>query len=194
MANFTKTVIFGGSLVVGASALIYWGSQEGYRLWQSNTECSASIAVLDRETLPPIELSPRTPPDGYQLYRNEQYRFSVFHKKERVVTEYREANGGMTVTFQNPVTLNGFQIFIVPYNEDHITDSRFRADIRTWVIEGTTTVSLDGICATSFLSKSVAIGETREVWAIHNGFLYEITTFRDLDETVETILSSWRFL
>jgi hypothetical protein len=186
------------ALIAGGVYFAYQNKGDTLASWTTNTAdepvCEESGAVLDRSSLPPITLPPRTPPEGYSLYRNEEYRFSVFHKTQRIATEYREANGGFTVVFQNPETGRGFQVFIVPYTKDHITESRFKADIRTGVIEASSTIPLDGICATTFLSKSIAIGETREVWAIHNGYLYEITTFRELDEVMQQVVDSWRFL
>ena len=38
------------------------------------------------------------------------------------------------------------------------------------------------------------IGHTREVWFIHNGFLYEVTTYKEIDEWLGSIMQTWKFI
>jgi hypothetical protein len=38
------------------------------------------------------------------------------------------------------------------------------------------------------------IGQTYEVWFIRDHFLYEITTYKELEPWLKEILSTWRFI
>jgi hypothetical protein len=40
---------------------------------------------------------------------------------------------------------------------------------------------IDGAGSIEFLSNAPRLNDTREVWFIHGGFLYEITTYKELD-------------
>jgi hypothetical protein len=35
-----------------------------------------------------------------------------------------------------------------------------------------------------FFGSNSAMGDTREIWFIHGGFLYEVTTYKELDTCV----------
>ena len=37
------------------------------------------------------------------------------------------------------------------------------------------------------------MGDTREVWFIHGGFLYEVTTYKQLDSWLAPIMQTWQF-
>jgi hypothetical protein len=37
------------------------------------------------------------------------------------------------------------------------------------------------------------MGDTREVWFIKGGFLYEVTTYKQLDTWLAQILQTWQF-
>jgi hypothetical protein len=38
------------------------------------------------------------------------------------------------------------------------------------------------------------IGDTREVWFIRGGFLYEVATYKELEPWLTEIMSTWKFL
>jgi hypothetical protein len=37
------------------------------------------------------------------------------------------------------------------------------------------------------------VGQTREIWFIHNHFLFEVMTYKELDSWLNQILATWRF-
>ena len=37
------------------------------------------------------------------------------------------------------------------------------------------------------------MGDTREIWFIHAGLLYEVTTYKQLDSWLVPILQTWQF-
>ena len=133
------------------------------------------------------------PPAGMREYKSILFRFSLFYPNDLLVTEYGEGSG-TTIAFENAADSKSFQIFIVPYKENQISSERFKMDVPSGVMEYPVDIMLSGARATMFYSKNDAMGETREVWFIKNGFLYEVMTFARLDTWLALILATWRFL
>ena len=140
------------------------------------------------------EAPARIPPAGWHEYRSERYILSLFYPENIRVEEYDEGGGATTITFQDTSSGQGFQIFIVPYNESLITEERFYADVPSGVRENVEDTTLDGVRAVTFNSLDERLGETREIWVIRNGYLYEITTFKGVGTWFALIIQSWRFL
>jgi hypothetical protein len=142
-----------------------------------------------------VPLSPaRTPPSGAKDYRNERYRFELFYPPNLSVNEFDEGKGAMTITFQNPVDAQGFQIFIMPYGERQVSTARFKQDVPSGVAKEVMNIQIDGAQGTAFKSKDSFLGDTREVWFIHNGYLFELTTPLSLDSWLSSIMTTWKFI
>lgn len=133
-------------------------------------------------------------PFEFREYRNARYRFSLLYPRDLAVKEIDEGGGATTVTFENPGLAKGFQIFIVPYEGTQITEEQFLKDVPSGVREDVFDFYLNGILASTFFSTNAILGETREVWFVHQGYLYEITTLRDLSNWLAPILETWRFI
>jgi hypothetical protein len=143
-----------------------------------------------------VEVAPRvfpTPAPGQALYQSMLYRFRLLYPQVMVVKEYSDGDG-TTVVFEEPQSGAGFQIFIIPYSEAQITEERFKKDVPSGVMESPEDVLVDGMRARAFNSSDQLVGETREVWFLHNGFLYEVTTHRSLKEVLSNILATWQFI
>jgi hypothetical protein len=54
--------------------------------------------------------------------------------------------------------------------------------------------SLDGSRGVAFHGFDAKIGQTYEVWFIRDHFLYEITTYKELEPWLNEIVSTWRFI
>ena len=135
----------------------------------------------------------RYAPDGWQEYQNTAYNFSLFYPQELVTKEYLEENNAATITFQNAEKGIGFQIFIVPYSEQQISEDRFKKDIPSGVRTNLSDIMVDGATGVAFYSRDYFLGDTREAWFIRSGFLYEVTTLRSFESTLLDILQSWKF-
>ena len=132
-------------------------------------------------------------PAGTMPYKNLLLHFFLFYPDDLQKKEYTGGSDS-TITFNNAETGRGFQIFVVPYSEDRIVPEQFKKDLPSGVIEDPVEILIDGAPAIMFYSKDAVMGDTREVWFIKNGFLYEVTTYRDLDAWLSAIMQSWRFL
>lgn len=146
---------------------------------------SASDSVITTAT---------TPPAGTKEYRSATYHFSLFYPHYLKVEERSEGGGATTITFQNVEKAEGFQIFIVPYGELQVSEGRFRQDVSSGVRESVMNITVDGATGAAFYSKNAALGDTREVWVVRGGFLYEITTLRPLDTWLDEIIKTWEFV
>jgi hypothetical protein len=131
----------------------------------------------------------------YNVYKNSRYGFSVEFPKELNVKEFDEDEDGETILFQKENEKEGFQIFISPYEGDFpLTKDQILKDVPSVSLEDMQEVIIgDGTRALIFWTEDERVGKTREVWFSHNGDLYEITTYADLDLWLAKILSSWRF-
>jgi hypothetical protein len=153
----------------------------------------AQTATSTNEATRPLEPR-RTPPKGYKEYYSEAYRFALMYPDTLKVAEYDEGGGALTVIFQDLEAGQGFQIFIVPYRLPQVTQERFVKDVPSGVRAQAKDILLDGVAATAFLSKNDFLGETREVWGINNGYLYEVTAPKALDQWLDRIMQTWNYL
>lgn len=182
-AVIVLALIFGG-------AAIYWSYDLPLRSPKTGVDETASSTSPTQDTL----ALPRTPPAGYREYRNEQYRFAFFYPDSFAVDEFDEGGGARTITVQNAQTAQGFQIFITPYGEPHVSEERFRQDEPSGVRKNPKDILIDGATAASFYSTNPDLGETAEIWFIHGGYLYEVTTLAPLAPWLSEIMATWKFI
>ena len=150
--------------------------------------------VRNTSALSPKTETERQPPDGWYEYRNGRYIFSLFYPEGIAVEEFDEGKGAKTFVFENKEDGLGFQIFVVPYGEEKISDSRFLLDVPSGIRENPSSFYIDGVVATSFYSKNIALGDTWEVWFVYKGFLYEVTTIREQEFWLSEIMKTWLFI
>lgn len=134
----------------------------------------------------------RVPPAGQKLYHDNDFYFSFFYPQELSINETHNGTG-TTLVFQSINPAEGFQIYIIPYREQQITEQRFKMDEPSGVRTNVTNGLVAGAQAVAFYSTSAALGDTYEVWFIHNGFLYEVTTLKALDTWLQAIMITWEF-
>jgi hypothetical protein len=133
-------------------------------------------------------------PPGRQEYSNKKYQFSLSHPENLRIMEFDEGGGAMTVTFQNEAEGKGLQIFIVPYTGGQVSEDQFKQDVPSGVRNDLKEVTIDGATGASFYSTNALLGETAEIWFIHGGYLFEVTSLKPLDEWLDTIMETWQFI
>lgn len=146
------------------------------------------------KTLTSPLMGPRTPPPGYLEYRNTKYRFSLFYPNILTVKSYDEGDGATTIAFQDIKTAQGFQVFVMPYSARQVSTERFHKDEPSGVMKGPKNVSIDGVAATSFYGSNEMLGDTAEIWFIHDGYLFETTAPKPLASWFSQIMTTWSFL
>lgn len=169
-----------------------------FLFWQFRPQGNATVDNLP--ILPGVDSTvlskypPREVPPGYKEFRSDVYVFSLLYPQDFDVRVEDEGGGASTILFENKKTIDGFQIFIVPFGGSQITDDRFKKDIPSGVRKSIQNVKIDGATGASFYSTDASLGETAEVWFIHGGYLYEVNTFKDLDIWLSNILATLKFL
>jgi len=127
------------------------------------------------------------------------YGFSLNFSSDMKNSNFVEGEGEQ-ILFQDD-TGKWFQIYITPWDEgDNLSVSRIKEDLPNLPIENPQEVILgheqkDGVGprALIFWSRQDGLGETREVWFVQQGFLYQITTFKRLDTFLAETLATLTF-
>ena len=131
----------------------------------------------------------------YKEYRSNEYHFSIQYPSDIPPQESHDLGHTMTLDFQQGAGEKGFEIYVAPVSGNEITQEQFLRDEPSGVRQDPTTISVDGTQALAFHGFNAAIGQTYEVWFIHGPFLYEITTYKELETGFNNkILSTWRFI
>lgn len=165
-----------------------------FKIQQSGTS-NISLATSSA-ALPASVALPSTPqaPAGMSEYQSRQYHLALFYPSDLAVKEFNEGGGAATVTFQNPRTIKGFQIFIVPYTKSQISIEQFKKDEPSGVRENLKDITIAGAPGAAFYSKNTTLGSTYEIWFIKNDFLYEITAPKSLEGWLGEVLQTWQFI
>lgn len=133
-------------------------------------------------------------PTGTKEYCNRAYHFSLLYPQELEVTEHDEGHGAYTITFEDAYDQRGFQIFIVSYAGEQISEERFHRDIPSGVRTDVVEMTLAGAPGAAFYSEDVSLGKTYEMWFMYKGWLHEASTIAPFDTWMRHIMSTWRFL
>ncbi len=156
-----------------------------------NKESIYSGEVIEDKTNPanfvPI------PALGQKIYRSLIFKFWLIYPDNLSVKEFNKGDT-TTIVFEDLEREEYFQIFVVPYNGSEISKERLAMDLPSGVIKDEIGVFINGVKGISFTSQDVKIGETREIWFINKGFLYEITVPLALDSWLSLILQNWYFM
>lgn len=137
----------------------------------------------------------REVPQGYLEYRTVSYHFSILFPEHLEVKEYGGNGDSLTVTFKEQEgEQRGFQVFATPYNDPVVGGERFRMDNPSGIYKEPQDVLVAGVRATIFYSANAQMGETREVWFIRNGMLYEVNAKKEFDEWLSGQMQTWLFV
>jgi hypothetical protein len=153
----------------------------------------AGAALPSSEALP---AEPITQPasNGQRRYENVAFHFSLLYPEDLRVLEYQEDGDALTVTFENQGDGRGFQVYVTPYESAQFTKEQIKRDTTSGVMKDPGDITVGGAKATAFFSTNAAMGDTREVWIVKDGYLYEIVTYRPFDAWLTEILTTWQFI
>ena len=131
-----------------------------------------------------------------KLYQTQRFHFSLLYPDSLQVQEQISPEGTLTVGFENKDARDprGFQVYVQPYDLTEVTPARFQADEPSGVYKDPQSVTIDGASGEAFYSVDANLGDTREVWFINKGLLYEVTTPKPLEAWFRDILGTWQFV
>src|SRR5271165_4106598 len=133
-------------------------------------------------------------PIGVKEFRSPPLHFSLLYPQAMAVQVYREEGNALTATFEDDSVDQEFEVFAVPYEGQQITTQRFKMDEPSGVYKEPHEGLVDGVCATMFFGNNAIMGDTREVWFIHGGYLYEVITYKQDDAWLAGIMQTWKFI
>ena len=175
--------------VVLLGIFVFWHAPRPPATTTGNAVSPLSMpSSVSTTTAPARELPP-----GYRQYDSPTYHFSLFYPNSLTVQEFNEGNGAATVTFQDENTVQGFQIYIVPYAGTQVSQDRFKTDEPSGVRRGLKNVTIDGATGASFYGSDPLLGNTAEIWFIHGGYLYEVTGLESEAPWLSQIMGTWQF-
>jgi hypothetical protein len=124
-------------------------------------------------------------------------KFSFLYPKEMTVANFLDENDNEVILIQNTEKGQGFQITLSPFDEKTNTLSveRVKKDLPDLAIEKVEAVEIGSAGkGLAFISDNEAFGgQSREVWFVHGGFLYQISTYSHLDPLIQSVLNTWKF-
>lgn len=185
------------AVLLAAGAAVVWQARGGAH--DAASEPAAAVIAFPIDEKAHVSstgalLPPREAPPGALEYRSERYRFALFYPGSFSVKEFDEGGGAMTVTFEHAEAGAGFQVFVVPYGAPQVTPERFALDAPTGVFKEPQTITIDGALGTFFYGAHPTLGETREAWFIHAGYLFEVSAPKAFDVHLGETMRTWQFI
>jgi len=164
-----------------------------YRIWPQHSETASQSASPFSAVALASATSTLSPPPNTKAYQSSLYHFSLYYPDDLSVKEEPGADGSIVVLFEDQATVQGFDIFIVPYDQPKITQATFLMDEPSGVMDDPTDITVDGAPATEFISTNQAMGASAEMWFLHDGLLYEVTAPQPLASWLLQIMGTWQF-
>lgn len=132
-------------------------------------------------------------------YRNEAYGFTFRYPADFTVTSM-PIDGGDVVLVQNTKKNIGVQILITGTEEgvSEVTEADIKASLPELLVQDSQPLLLgeDGSSGKglAFVSDNESFGgKSREVWFVYGGYLYQISTYAELDEFLKGLFATWQF-
>ena len=138
--------------------------------------------------------------DQNGVYTNSKYKFKATLPKGYSVREVGAVVGSDsqsdTILFENG-SGDGIQILVTPYDDiKELTSTIIRKDIPDMTIIDEQIVEVgSNYKGLAFKSDNPAFGgDSREVWLVFRGNLYQISAYAKMDSVLKTIFATWQFL
>jgi hypothetical protein len=130
------------------------------------------------------------------IYTHAAPGFSFRYPGSFRVSELSHGEGSETVLVEDPAhARQGFQVFTQPFDDaEPLTDARIRQDQPDITMERVAPVDVAGEQGVSFVQfQTPDVGQTYEVWFVHQGTLYEVATYAPHAADLKAILATWTF-
>lgn len=126
-------------------------------------------------------------------YKNIERSFTLEYPRDLKYKDTDEGDTTHTIVFSDDTGDKSFQIFFTPYLGDQITQSRILKDVSSGKFTQPIDIVINGSIRAIVFFSTIDVGEMREVWFLHDGYLFQVTTYRDLDEWLAKIMETWEF-
>jgi len=195
--TFPLTIV----IIVVIIAVVWWSSADP--LGTRGGKLPFQKGATDNETVTPIPLSSEIAAlvadkaNLTEIYTDTTFPFSFQYPRGFTASSLL-AEDSYTVVVQNTAERSGIQILITPFpdTDNTLTKERIEADIPGILVKDPQLVTLGANSGQglAFLSDNPAFGESREVWFIYKGQLYQVTTYSTQDALLQAIMNTWQFV
>lgn len=139
--------------------------------------------------------------ENSKLFEHTQLRFSFRFPSDMTLSTLPNlvegVPAGEVILVQNSNAGRGFQITISPFDEpgNILTKERIQADVPDLkIIDPKPLLIGESGQGLAFLSDNDQFGgNSREVWFVFNGNLYQISTYAHLDPILQSVFATWTF-
>ena len=156
---------------------------------------SAPVVVPSAAT----STAPYTVPALSKPYENTGYGFSLKMPADFTSAETTDPGGNDVITLQDQ-SGNGIQITVSPFDEDTgqgytLTKERILKDVPDLTIRDEQPLPVgEHYQGIAFKSDNPAFGgDSRDVWFVFRGNLYQISTYARLDDLLKAMFATWQF-
>jgi hypothetical protein len=177
--------------------------QEGGVAWTltgEDTTRDEPVAQVKENPRTPLVLEDNTSSTEVSAHASKIYTHTnpsfFFKYPEGMAVSMFEESGGETILLQGEGHNESVQIFILPFDEPlaRMTPERILEDIPELIIVRPQEAILpNDIRALIFESTTAGVGDTREAWVVHRGYLYQIITPLPFDKELSRIMATWQF-
>ena len=134
-------------------------------------------------------------PKLVKSYTNDTYRFSLMMPADFAATIVLASDDvGETVVLQNSAA-EGVQIIVAPWDEDAqaLTAERITQDTGL-TATNVQPIAIPGGVGLSFNSNNDAFdAASSDIWLVHDGNVYQLTTYTRLEPLLHAMFATWRF-
>ena len=137
-----------------------------------------------------------------QAYSNTAYRFSLKMPADFAESDTQDPDTNATTIVLQNQTGDGVQIVVSPFSDDPqdgsgytLTKERILQDVPDLAISNEQPVTVGtNYTGLAFKSNNDAFGgDSREVWFVFRGNLYQISTYARLDPLLQKMFGTWSF-
>ena len=171
--------------ILASGTVYYFRGKTAINYFSDLKQLGQKFSGSATSTAESIEVQPQ--------YKNDQFGFLFNHPEGFNISDFDDG-GGKIILVKKAASDNGFQIYITPFDEPGpITKERILKDIPDMAISNEKEISVGGERALSFTSQDDLGGETREIWMVHGGFLYQVKGYKNFEEKMIEVLKTWKF-
>ena len=132
---------------------------------------------------------------GGETYQNEKYGFSLELPKGAEVSKVEDGgengDGETILVSRGALDTYQMQIHITEFDEEiALSVERIKQDIPDIKMKDEGVVEVGGVKGVAFIDTEQ---NTREIWFVRGGYLYQVTSEPVVDAAVGEVMQSWKF-
>ncbi len=128
------------------------------------------------------------------VYKDELYNFSFTYPKGFTAGSFSDTDDTHTILVRDGKQAVFAQIFVSGFDEDIVLDEkRIKKELPDLVITDPKTVFIGEVQGIAFTSTNSLSSESREVWFVHKGNLYQVSAPIAQAGLFDIMIQTWKF-